>query len=234
LISSSFFKRGIDNNYIQTGIYGKYSSQLEIFAGLEFFLQKKLSLNVKYTIPLKTLQYSNIQITLNIYLDKESFKRKDTVSENAYGMKLVKEGYIEDNGIIYPATISDPPKYGNGSASLYQYLEDNIRVIPKDYREYGNDWIVALYELKIDTLGKVTAIDLAESRATSKGRRFQVGHLSNEIIESINNMKAWKPATINGKNADVTFYLPLVIELDMNKIIIHNSQYLVPFKNRKK
>jgi hypothetical protein len=233
LLMSEFIMPNFIAGTSSNPILGKYHSQWEVFAGVDLYIQKNASLNFKYSFPLKSMEYDNFQVTLNIFLNKETFKRKDTASKNIYSMKFQNQGYIEDDGIIYPATISSPPKFNKGQIYLYQYLEDNIRVIPRDYRDFNSDWVDLLYEIKIDTLGKITALDLVESSSASHGTGHQAGHLSNEIIQVINTMPLWKPALINGKAAEITFYLPLRIQLDMNKIIIHNSRYMLIYKNRK-
>jgi hypothetical protein len=234
LLMSEFIMPNINAMTFTNPILGKYHSQFEVFAGVDLYIQENVALNFKYSFPLKSMEYDNFQVTLNIFLNKETFKRKDTIHKNIYGMKFQNEGYIEDDGIIFPATISSPPKFNNGEASLYQYLEDNIRVISRDYRDFDSDMIDLLYEIKIDTLGKVTALDLVESSSASHGTGNQAGHLSNEIIQVIDAMPAWKPAVINGKAAEIAFYIPLTIQLDMNKIIIHSSRYILIYKNRKK
>ena len=242
LFTGSLFKMQLSNST------DKYTSHYEALAGLEFFLKNNLSLDFKYTIPLKSAQGSNFQISLNLYINKNTFKRKNKNKTNLFGMKKLPEGYIEDNGIIYPANLSNPPQYGNGQNVLYQYLENNVSILPIDYRDYNDykanvdkidsksngDWIDFLYELKIDTLGKVTAIDLQGANSMGHGKGYQVGHLSNNIIQTIDSMPTWKPAFLNEKSIETTFYLPLRIKLFMDKIIILESEYLYPFKYRKK
>jgi hypothetical protein len=234
LLSSKIIIPNLSAGNASRTITGKYNSQFEIFSGIDFFLQKNASLNFKYSIPLKSLEYHNFQISLNIFIDKFLYEKRDSTAKNIYGMKRNFDGYTEEDGIIYPTDVSSPPQFSKGQASLYQYFEDNVRVFPKDYQEYGTNHIAFLYELKIDTLGKVTAMDLMESSSSSQGTGFQAGHLSDEIRKVIDAMPAWKPAIMDGKKAEVTFYLPLAIQLDMNKIIIHDSKYIVKYKNRKK
>lgn len=156
-------------------------------------------------------------------------------------MKYEKNGYTEENGIIYPSSVTGPPQFGDGLASLYQYLEDNVKVFPTDDEgnldeetEFPFDGeTVFLFEIKMDTLGKITAIDLSEASSSSQGKGFQAGHLSDEIKKTLDAMPAWQPAEINGKAAAITFYLPLNLRVELNKIILFQSKYLVPYHNRK-
>ncbi|NTW32721.1 MAG: hypothetical protein HGB12_08870, partial [Bacteroidetes bacterium] len=216
-------------------IISKYNSQFECFTGFSFLLQKDVNLNFKYSIPLKSMDYKNFQIALNIILHKEYFKWKDTSRANIYGMKINKNGYIEENGIIYPATVNSPPKFRDGLANLYQYFEENIRVYPIIYyNDYGNINIPFLFELKIDTIGKVSVVGLAGASPSEQDILFRSGHLPDNIEKVINAMPLWSPALINGKATDITFYLPLNIKLDMNKIILLPSKYMISYKKRKK
>lgn len=237
-----FNSKFIIPNYIlgteTTTLNGKYHSAFEIFTGIDFSLQKNLSVNLKYDIPFKSMEYKNFQVTLNIYLDKESFKRLDTSKENTYGMKYDMNGYIEENGIIYPSSVSSPPQFQQGLSSLYSYLENNVRVFARDYENNSFDEIddnlyTYLYEINIDTTGKITALDLSESNSSSQGIGFQAGHLSNEIRQILESMPVWEPPKINEKPVNLTFYLPLTFKKDMNKIIIIPSKYMVPYNNRK-
>lgn len=216
-----------------SSLKGKYNSQFEFFLGTEFLFQKSASLNLKYSLPLKSMEYTNFQISLNIFLRKEYFKRKDTSAENMFGMKIVKDGYVEDNGIIYPGTVSSPPQFRDGMVSMYQYFEDNVRIDPIiNYSDYGSDDFPFLFELKIDTLGKVSVLGLAGSAPADQDPVFRQGHLPGEIKTAIEAMSLWSPALIDGKAAEIIFYLPLNIRVNMNKITILPSKYMVPYKNR--
>ena len=53
---------------VKKNMSAKYNSQLEYFLGVDFFLQKNASINLKYTLPLKSMEYDNFQITLNIFI----------------------------------------------------------------------------------------------------------------------------------------------------------------------
>lgn len=235
LLTSKF----IIPNYLmgneKTSIVGKYNSQFEVFSGLDLLFQKNASLNFKYSLPIKSLEYTNFQITLNINIDKDLFKRKDTVPENLFGMKIIKEGYIEDNGIIYPGMITDPPQYKDSLvSSLYKYFEDFVRVDPIFvYSDYGDDLVFLLFELKIDTLGKVTVLGLAGSPPADQDPVFGKVHLPGEIKSAIDTMPLWSPALINGKASEIIFYLPLNVSIYLNRITILQSEYMVPFKHRK-
>ncbi|MGD0712329.1 MAG: hypothetical protein ABR968_14230 [Bacteroidales bacterium] len=215
---------------------GKYHNQFNCFAGIGFNLQKYVCLNFKYNIPLKSCEFSNFQISLNITLKKEYFTRRDTsVHKDLNGIEYESKdkSYTEDNGIIYPADISEPPQFKGGLNDMNQYFEDNVRVFPKDMKEIGMREVDILYKISIDSLGKVTASNIEEYYSSSQGTGFQAGHLPDEIENIIDAMPLWKPAMINENPVEITFYLPICFKLNLNKIVMLPSKYKFKFHNRK-
>jgi len=215
----------------------KYSNQFNLFLSAGLYLQKNVSLNFKYCLPLKSNEYNSFQISLAIIIQKDNFKKKDSLTvQNLYGIEYEFENksYTENDGIIYPSIVSKPPQFREGLASMNQYFENNVRVFPRDYETFGDREIDILYKITIDTLGNVTASNLEEIYSTSQGTGFQAGHLPDEIKKVIDAMPAWKPALIDGKPAEISFYLPFCFKLDLNKIVMVPSKYKFSFHNRNK
>lgn len=215
---------------------GKYSNQVNLFVSAGLHLQKNVSLNFRYCIPLKSNEFKSFQISLDIILKKEYFKRKDSITKmdlNGIEYQFPNTSYIEKDGIIYPSGVTSPPVFRDGLASINQYFEDNIRVFPRDYKYFGNTGFKILFKINMDTLGNITASNLEEMYSESQGTGSQGGYLQDEIKKAIDSMPLWKPAQIDGKPVDLTFYLPFCFMMNENKIVMLPSKYQFIFHNRK-
>jgi hypothetical protein len=225
-------------NYLVSGktrrisLNGKYSNQLNFFVGAGLFLQKNVSLNFKYYLPLKSNEFTDFQISLEIKLHKEYFKRNDSVNNmdlNGIEYEFINANYIEKDGIIYPSTVSTPPVFRDGQASLYIYFENNVRVYTRDF---GKKQMAFLFKISMDSLGNVTSANFAGDLSSGHGTGFQNGILPEEIRKIIETMPAWKPALSDGKPDEITFYLPVCFKIDWNKIVMLPSKYQFIFHNR--
>ena len=144
----------------------------------------------------------------------------------------VESGFAEDNGIIYPAFLTSPPIYKGGQNDLHAYIEEYVRVYIRDMKVFQDNPAVVLFQVTIDSVGKVTNVLVYESAAQTGGFHYDCIYLENEIRTVIESMENWTPATIDGNNISTTVYIPLRFILDGGSIAIIPSKFLFTFKER--
>src|SRR5205085_6352801 len=93
--------------------------------------------------------------------------------------------YIEENGIIYTADLSLPPRYQNGQADLYAYLENNVRITQQDRDVFGNYYVVNCYALIIDSIGYTNNVTIYESSITDQHFNMEAVRLEETIRKTI-------------------------------------------------
>jgi hypothetical protein len=156
----------------------------------------------------------------------------DIMEEEALPPPSPKSNFAEENGLIYPAALSDPPVFYRGQNDLYYYLSENVRVYPRDRRVFGANSATSLFKIKIDEAGNVTEADVYESAAQTGGFHYDCRFLESEIKSILGGMTNWTPAKAEGQNVAATVYLPLKYALEGNAIRIYPSKYLFTFKDR--
>jgi hypothetical protein len=154
------------------------------------------------------------------------------IQEEETPPEYVKSNYAENNGIIYPAFVSTPPIYLSGQNDLHAYIEEYVRVYPRDWKVFQDYPAVILYEVTIDSIGKVTDVVVYESSAQTGGFHNDCRYLENEIRTVIESMNNWTPATLDEKKIPITFYIPIKLRLDGSSIVILPAKFLFPFKER--
>jgi hypothetical protein len=143
-----------------------------------------------------------------------------------------QSNFAENNGLIYPAALSSPPVFARGQNDLYYYLVENVRVYPRDFRVFGNNTAISLFEIRIDTTGKVTEATVYESAVQTGGFHYDCRYLESEIQSALAGMLNWTPAKVDGENVALTVFVPLRYSLENKALNILPSKYLFTFKNR--
>jgi hypothetical protein len=138
----------------------------------------------------------------------------------------------EKNGIIYSTNIEHPPAYPGGINLLYSLLENTVSVTPKDQKIYGNTEVAVLYQLIIQSDGKLYGAGIKESCVQNFNLDSQAELLEREIMKQICLAGPWDPGMMNGEKVNMNIYLPIQFNLDKNRIVIHPSEYLYLFKKR--
>ncbi len=148
-------------------------------------------------------------------------------------IKVPEPKFTESNGIIYPSNVSKPPQFQMGANDLHRYLEIKIRVAPSDKRVFGDNYVVVLYRLTIDSVGAVSDVEIRESSSTTGGYSYDSRRLESEIKKVLTKMPNWTPAIVNSKNSKLSVYLPLKFRLEQNSVIMSSSKSTFLIKNPK-
>lgn len=230
---------------------------LYLFSFVTITLKSQNFIDTLYTLPDDTIVcqitlINNYNIFYQYKVKKNKFKEtfiprskvvsyilnsKDVIVENQENDSDVPDqtrGFSESDGIIYSSIVEKPPKYPGGINSLYVYLEDNVKVLPRDVKVFGSNTAYVLYDLLIMSDGTIRAIIINESSIQNCGFDNKAAFLENEILKQINLASKWDPGIIEGEKVNMNIYLPLKFIVKENKIIIYPSKYLFIFSNRKK
>ncbi len=144
--------------------------------------------------------------------------------------ELKTNEYKEENGIIFSSVLDSQPKFENGQADLYRYLERTVRVKPRDVNIFGDNAATVCYSLTIWQNGQVSNVKIEEP---SQGFDMDSRFLEEEIRTVIESMPLWKSAISKGEDVMTKIYFPIKFYIEMNQINILPSKYLYVFKHRK-
>lgn len=140
--------------------------------------------------------------------------------------------FTEHDGIIYAAVVDNPPSYPGGINVLYSLLENTVAVTPKDVKIYGDKQVTVLYQLVIQSDGKLYGAGIKESCVQDYNLDSQAELLEREIMKKICMAGLWNPGIINGEKANMNIYLPVKFNIDKNRIVIYPTEYMYIFKHR--
>ncbi len=209
-----------------------FYSELNVLAGFEVRLGRLVNVQFNYLLPGAARNSLNYQIGFKFFLNNKK-KYKDPASSwdtSPYTSEIV---HSEKNGIVYPSYVDKAPVYQSGLASLNIYLEDNVRVYPRDVRVYHEEHSATnIYMLRINELGEVESVEIFSSVAEYAHYSYESKFLEKEIKRVFSEMPNWTPAQKNGENVSLNIYIPLNFMVYPGEITMLPSNYIFSFDDR--
>ncbi|MBC8343155.1 MAG: outer membrane beta-barrel protein [Bacteroidetes bacterium] len=140
IVLQAMFQDGVDANNLFALPVDKYKRELELFAGLQFYIQNNISLGFRYYFPLNDVSFHNMQILLNVPIKQNPFEKKVNLDEELADRQIIElqEGAILVRLKTYRQVIENLEKEGRfeEAGSLKVKRDEENKEMIAAFRKY--------------------------------------------------------------------------------------------------